>query len=806
MSEPLLITDQKQQTKCYHCSDTCLSDNIKTDDKHFCCYGCQTVFDILECSDLTSYYELETAPGSTIEALDQNKYDFLDNIEIQEQLLDFNSESLQKTTFTIPAIHCSSCIWLLENIARLDQGIYSSQINFSKKKISIDFNPTKTSLRKVVELLSRIGYEPMINLKSLDREEIKQDNSLYLKIGVAGFCFGNIMLLSFPDYLGLQVSPQLNTYFIYLGFVLSLPVLCYSSIDYFVSAYNGLKERFSNIDIPIALGIMVLFLRSTYEIFVQGGMGYFDSLSGLIFFLLIGRWIQSKTYDGLSFDRDYSSYFPLAIIKIDGQERNSVPVYKLQTGDEILIRNGEIIPSDSVLLSDTASIDYSFVTGEAIPVACNSGDKIYAGGKLVGASRKFGVIKPVSQSYLTQLWNMAEVETKQNRSRTLIDSISRYFTIAILVIALVTGIVWSFYDLGEAILTFTAVLIIACPCALALATPFTLGAVMNVLGRNKLYLKNTQVIERLWKVQHIIFDKTGTLTKKSGQKVVYHGIPLTPSEIIASKTITENSVHPYSQIISQHLKSHDTSERYPDDFQEIPNQGISGSWKGLKVKLGSMRFVGSDQKIEDSDPKSGSCIYLSINDELKGYFSITNTYRSGLKGVVKQLQKLFRLSILSGDTDSEKPVLSQIFPRQSMLLFNQQPDDKLKMVQSCQRKGETVMMLGDGLNDAVSLKQADVGIAVTEHMSQFTPASDAILTGDQVQSLSVFMRLARASKSIILACFVISFLYNIIGISFAITGNLTPISAAILMPLSSISVVVFSTSMVKILAKIHKLS
>ncbi len=796
--EPIL--DEKQV--CYHCGEPCNNSPIKSNDKVFCCYGCQTVFDILQENDLCTYYDLEDAPGNQVLSIQEDKFDFLDNEEIAQKLLDFNSPSRQKITFSIPSIHCSSCIWLLENLSDIAEGVVSSVIHFGNKKLTVDFDPQKITLKKLALILTRLGYEPLFTLQTIDKKEKKSGKHLYLKIGVAGFSFGNIMLFSFPEYLGLQVEHNLSEFFTYLSMVLAIPVLVYSASDYLKSAYKAVTGGFVNIDVPIALGIITLFVRSSYEVLWQVGPGYFDSLAGLLFFLLIGKWVQSKTYEGLSFDRDYRSYFPLAVQKLVKGVPVITPVYHLDTGDHLRIRHQEIVPADAILMSKAADIDYSFVTGEATPIPLKEGDKIFAGGKLIGQTAEFAVLKPVSQSYLTQLWNDSPDEhLSEGKEQSLIDSISRYFTWAILLLAVVSGGVWAFYDLHQAFLVFTAVLIVACPCALALATPFTLGATMNVLGKNQFYLKHTRVIEKIWKVAHIIFDKTGTITTTHTQGVSYRGKALSTAEREALAAVAGSSVHPYSQAVFDFLKVKKTTNSL-SHFEEVTNKGIMGIYRGMEVKLGSSGFVGN----EETGNETEGAVYVSIDGMAKGCFEIHNAFRQSLKSMVEDLCQRYSLSIVSGDNERDRKALEEIFPIGTTMLFHQKPDDKVKYVDKVQGDVRQAMMLGDGLNDAVALQKSQVGIAVTDNMSAFTPASDAIIHGNSLTHLGVFLRLIGTSKKVIIACFVISFLYNLVGLTFAVSGNLTPVFAAILMPLSSVTVVGFSTLAIRWIAKSLKLA
>src|SRR5690606_27031157 len=421
---------------------------------------------------------------------------------------------------------------------------------FSKKLLKITFKNTIVTLKKIVNLLVSIGYEPNISLEQYDAKPKLIDRSLLYKIGVAFFGFGNIMLLSFPEYFNVDDlwMQEYREFFRYLNIFLALPVFLYSATPYYISAYHSIKAKAFNIDIPMALGIIVMFLRSLVDIFFQDGAGFLDSMCGLVFFMLSGKLIQQTTYNFLSFERDYKSYFPIAVTKLDKQQEVPIQVYEIEKGNQLMIRNEELLPVDSILLSDTAFIDYSFVTGEAVPVEKKSGDKIFAGGKQVGNAIVVEAINTVSQSYLTQLWSNDGFQKKVSRKcQTITDKASRIFTPTLLTIALLGFIGWSFVSFNDAFNVLTAVLIVACPGALALPAPYTWGNVIRLMGKRKLYLKNTAVIEQLSKVDTIVFDKTGTLTSNNNQQITYTGDFLTKDDLVAIKNILRGSNHPLSR-------------------------------------------------------------------------------------------------------------------------------------------------------------------------------------------------------------------------------------------------------------------
>ena len=775
---------------CFHCGDPCDRTLIRFDEKEFCCHGCKTVYEIFQNNELSYYYELEDTPGIS-PYMTEGKFDFLNSAEIVESLVSFSSSSLQIIDLYIPKIHCSSCIWILENLNKLHDGITSSLVDFPRKIITVTYQTDSIGLKELVILLCRIGYEPNISLNDFKSKPLKKDRSLWYKTGVAGFAFGNIMFLSFPEYfeVGEFWLEQFKGTFRWLMLLFSVPVVFYSGQDYLLSALRGIRSKLLSIDVPIALGIVVLFLRSAAEVVLDLGSGFFDSLTGLIFFLLLGRIFQQKTYSFLSFERDYKSYFPIAATRFDADKNEeSTPIYKIKKGDRLLIRNEELIPADGILISKSANIDYSFVSGEAKPVRVGSGEKIFSGGKQISGPIEIEVLKSVSQSYLTQLWSKAAFDkNKLNEFQTLTDSIGKRFTVAILLIAICSAGFWLYYDSSKALNVFTAVLIIACPCAIALAAPFTLGNMLRIFGKQKFYLKDTQSIERLAQIDTVIFDKTGTITTTKISKINYNGMQLTPSEEALLKNTLRGSNHPLSRSLYALLREHEITTL--DDYQEHPGKGLEASKDDQNMRIGSAEFVGNATSY---DPDK-TAVHISSDNQYKGYYSFHNAYREGVAELAQALSKSMSLAVLSGDNDGEKPQLEKLFPKLTPCYFNQRPEDKLSFIEQLQQQGKNVLMVGDGLNDAGAFAQADVGIAISEDINVFSPASDGILDASKFRKLYQFILASKKAMRIIKISFILSLLYNLIGLYFAISGQLEPVIAAILMPLSSISIVSFTT-------------
>ena len=787
-----MSTETQHKVICYHCGENCDNSLIHIQEKKFCCDGCKMVYEILSQNNLCTYYDLNENPGLSQKIkFRENKFAFLDDETIQQKLIQFKDNNQTNVTFYLPQMHCSSCLWLLENLHKINKGVVTTKVNFTKKEVFIVFNNNETSLRKVVETLTTIGYEPHISLEEFDSKKVKVINKTRLyKLGIAGFCFANIMMMSFPEYFSLNsyIEQNIHTFLKYFIVLLSLPVFFFCATEFYSIAWKGLVNKHLNIDAPIALAIFITFGRSLYEIFTNTGSGYLDSMSGIVFFMLLGRILQDKTYASISFDRDYKSFFPIAVNVI--KENKSIPtsIDQVKTGDVIQIFSNELIPLDAILSKGKAEIDYSFVTGESIPQSKEIGEIIYAGGKQMGGVLELVVVKEISQSYLTNLWNKDVFKHKKENTDSFIHLLANNFTFIVLTIAGIAAVYW--YQHAEYKLmwnTLTTVLIVACPCALLLSSTFTNGNILRILSQNKLYLRHPDVIEKISNINHLVFDKTGTLTQNKEIQVSFSNEQLTETQKIEIASLLTQSSHPLSKAIVEYLNVPCLTEI--QNFKTIAGSGVEGWIDDKHYKIGSKEFV---YGIPSVDEKSAA-VFIKIDSIVIGEFKLRNSYRFGFKQLMQQLVSKFPISVISGDNDAEKHYLQTILQNKSEVIFNQKPDEKLSYVEYLQNiQHKKVMMIGDGLNDAGALKQSDVGIAITENINNFTPGCDGILDAAQFPNLFKFIQFAKNGKKIILATFMLSVIYNIIGLYFAIQGTLSPLIAAILMPSSTITIILIT--------------
>ena len=716
------------------------------------------------------------------------KYKQFDLVENFDQLVDYQNDKLYGIGISLPSIHCSSCIELLEDLPSFYEGILSAKVNFEQRKCTVTASK-ELPLSFVAQLLEDIGYPPQISVsqKLKEAEKTVNKNNL-LKLAVAGFCFGNIMLFSMPHYFGLEVANDafFSRLFSILSVILSLPVVFYAGRDYLNSAYRALAAGKSHLNIPIAIGILSLFGWSLYEIFSGAGTGYLDSLAGLIFFLLIGKWFQHKVYDQVSYTRNVQEFIPLVVRQVNGEETIWSRIDELKKGDQVLVKNEEIIPVNGILSHGSGLIDYAFITGEALPEQVKEGEQVYAGG-----CQKAGelTVTLLEQPSIDKLWSTWSNQTeKKDFSNRWTDHISKYFTIAVITIATVAAVIWSFSSIEKALFVFSSVLIVACPCALALSAPFTFGNILRVFSANSFFVKEAEAIATLGDIDHVVLDKTGTITENKSMSVSFVGSKLDVATARAIKALATQSTHPLSNAVSQFLSKYQAIDS--TFFEEIVGKGIQGEIGGRMIRLGASQWLAATES-------KGTAVYVSVDDEVIGHFKISASYRSGLQGMLHRLGKLVKLSILSGDNAGEKETLKEIFPNFFQLKFNLKPQQKATEISKIQYD-QKVLMIGDGLNDSSAIEKGDLGIAITENLNGFYPGSDAVLLSESFDKLPAFMELARYSKKILKWSLLFSLCYNVAGVTFAVLGLLTPIIAAILMPLSSVSVVLLDTLLVRI--------
>ncbi len=772
---------------CAHCGDPCADTSISLQEKYFCCAGCQSVYEILQTHGLCDYYAMDERAGIPMRSsrFDDSYYAALDEPRVLARFTEHAGEHTVLIRFEVPGMHCASCVWLLDQLHRFDVGILRSDVDFLRKTVRVEIDTEKTKASSVARLLSSLGYEPLIHTEGnevdLDHQRRSVLRGLYMRIGVAGFAAGNVMMISISRYLAGYggLTATLETLFSILSIALSLPVLLYSASPWYRSAIGALRHRRINLDVPVAIGISVLFVRSVVDIISGAGEGFLDSFAGLVLFLLVGRLFQQKAFDAVSFDRTYRSFFPLSVRVERKGIIEVVPIDNVKIGDVMLVRNGEIVPCDSVLLSPLAYFDYAFVTGESLPVENTEGQIIHAGGKVVGAAATLTATRDVSQSYLASLWERAGGKRPRRSYLELSDRFGARFTYGALAIAAAGFLMW-LPDLPMAINVLTAVLIIACPCALTIAAPVTLGTAMARLGIRGIYVKEPGTLLELTNPSVIAFDKTGTLTEPEHRLVVDSAMTSHRAWPLV-QALAAHSTHPISRSIASMDRTANVT-----DVVEVTGKGVTGVVNGEQITIGSADLF-IEQGLMSVETRSASAAaYVAVDGELLGAVTVEPRLRTGVESLISTLRRIASVRLITGDNDRDRPLFGRLF-RSDEMSFGQGPEDKVSTIERS-RSGR-VIMVGDGLNDAAAMATADASIAITDGTSTLVPACDVVMTAGELKNLPLLLKYARNMTLVIKANLIFTVFYNVLGLSLALAGVLTPVITAVLMPVSSLIVI-----------------
>jgi Cu+-exporting ATPase len=477
-----------------------------------------------------------------------------------------------------------------------------------------------------------------------------------------------------------------------------------------------------------------------------------------------------------------------------------IKLEEIKEHDVLRIHHQEVIPTDCLLSKGDAAIDYSFVTGEDKEEHINKGAVIYAGGRNVGDAIEVLCVKPFSQNSFTQLWNNSVFQKVVDDKESRVTLISKYFSFVVLSLSLVTFIAWQFINPPIAWQAATAILIVACPCSLLLTSSFTNGYLMERFAKEGCYLKNASVIEGITKVDHIAFDKTGTLTEANASSVHVDFMSLEEEELAYALYTMSQSLHPLSRAIVAHF-AYQAAGREHVAVKEVPGKGLE-AWAGdAHYKIGNATFVTRNAANEDNR----TSVYISIDGVLKAKFTFLVQLMPGAWALIDELKENYELSLLSGDNSASRKYLAQIFGEEAQLHYRLRPQDKLTEIQKLQQAGKNVMMVGDGLNDAGALQQSNVGLAVVKSAFSFSPSCDVIMEVNRLPYLPQFISWAKGARRLINLGFGYSLLFNVIGIAFAVTGNLSPLVAAILMPSSSLGIILIAYAGVTKMAKLKPL-
>jgi len=783
-----------EEVKCSHCHLEFSEDvMIKDEELYFCCKGCQGVYNLIHDRDLESYYskvgKTELAPPKET-LLNSETFD---GEAFQKQYIKNNRDGLSEISLIIEGIHCSACVWLNEQILYETDGIIEANINFSTNRAKIVFDKNIIKLSKIVDTIRAIGYDAVpFEITETKKRLDKERKDYYIRLSVGIFSVMNIMWISIALYAGYftGIEQNIKTVLNIAEWILSTPVLFFSGWIFFKGAYFGLKNRVVNMDILVASGSLLIYLYSIYITIFELGDAYFDSVAMIITFILVGKFLELLSKRNISESLDLiGKYQPIEVEKVDGTK---VSVENLQIGDKIVVKTGERVGVDGKIIKGSGTIDESTITGESLPVLKNIENRVLSGTLLIDGYLEIEVLKDYKNSHIAKLVGMLEeaMNSKPN-IENLANKLSGQFSITILTLSLLTFLGWAIFgdDLSFAFITAVSVLIIACPCALALATPIATLVGLNLGTKKGILFKEAKFLETMAKADILAIDKTGTITNGKPKVTDFQKFQDFSEDRLFS--LLKLSNHPISKGVLEYLGEKNQVEL--SEVKTIPARGVIAKYQNIKILGGNAELllengVSNIPKIETTS----STFYYSENGIIKALFLLEDTLRNDAKIGIEKIQKLgIEITILSGDT---KKSVSKIADEVQIENWKSdlKPQDKLNWIKENQKKGKVVVMVGDGVNDILALASADIGIAMGSGTDIAMEVGDIVLQRDSINSLFDSFQISKRTFKLIKQNLSLSLIYNSITIPIAIAGFVIPLIASISMSFSSILVVLNS--------------
>lgn len=818
---------EKDKALCLHCQLPLNSgpQESPSGTNQFCCQGCAFVYELLNSSELGDFYEMRKDDtgefaeryGRKPHPSKEETYSFLDEESTHQHYsrplsLDLKTadslNQIREAVFLLEGIHCTACMWLLEQLPKLLPGVHQIRIDLVRSLARFSYSPERVTLSQVASLIARLGYPPT-PLKN-GANPVKRSgrhNSLLIRIGVAAFSAGNTMLIAVSLYQGLLtgIEEHFRLFFSWMSFALTLPAITYSALPFYRAALSGIRLKTLHIDLPISVAIILGFTLSTVNLFRGSSEIYFDSLSMLIFLLLIGRWIQQ-----LALDRAHAALLGRPNILPDFFKRPSAnhphsfesyelrPREELEAGVMFSISEGDIAPADGVVSSGEGAVDESFLTGESLPKTIRFGDEILAGsilstGAVIAKTSRIG-----SETHLGKI--VDSIQQCQAEKSPLVDITSRWsrlFVAGVLLLSVITFCFWLPHGIEIALNSTLALLIVTCPCALGLSAPLTEGVALARAMRKKIFIKGSKTLEALTTIRTLLFDKTGTLT--AGQPKVIEiecfndtvNMPLIHS-IISS--LEHGESHPYAKAIRQWLPEHQ-SENLLISKTSILGQGVEGrDTSGDLWRLGSRRFslqtgIGEAHQEQLFPPRRVSSVFLSKNSEIILALHLQDPLKDGAEEMMKRMKSRYGIKLLSGDEAQIAISVGTALGLSPTEIFAPLLPHEKRTIALEQTKLAPTAMIGDGINDAEALQSATVGIAVRGGAERCLEIVDVYLMNGKAEDIEELFVGANRTLTIIRQNLVISVIYNFTGGTLAMMGYIDPLIAALLMPLSSLTVI-----------------
>ncbi|WP_293746582.1 heavy metal translocating P-type ATPase [uncultured Paraglaciecola sp.] len=788
------------QTKCFHCDLVIAPQlnyhtNVFGNQQSFCCPGCCAVAEAIVNNGLEDYYHYRS---EFAEKAQENEYEMLqtlkvfDDDSILQEFVEIQDDA-SEIQLTISGINCAACGWLIEKQLAKLTGIMKVGVNVSARRASITWNNEHLKLSQILSHIEKIGYHAKPFQPEQHEASFRQENKAFLKrLGLAGLMTMQVMMLNigvFFDLFG-HIDAQTKQYFNWISLLLTTPVILYSAAEFYSSAWRALRAKVVNMDVPIVLALSLTYVSGVFATVQNNGQTYFESLCMFVFLLLISRYLEhSARYKASQLSANMLEYMPTTANLVEGKQITPVLAKSLMVEQLVLVKSGEMVPVDGIIIEGAGQLDEAMLTGEFKLVSKSSGQTVFAGSVNQLGTLTIKVTKSLKGSMLNQislLQNQALLSKPKIAS--LADQFSQYFVLAVLVISLSSYIIWLQINPSQALWVTISILIATCPCALGLATPSALSCAVAHLNSKGVLLKRADALEKISKVDWVALDKTGTLTEGKFTLADCISVPGQNKNrcLQLAASLEQYSSHPIAKAFSDITNTLQVS-----DFSSKIGQGVEGKIDGIHFKLGSVSFVGL------AVPKDilGCNVFLSTNDKLLCGFLLTDKVRTGSAQMIKKI-KVNHLTLLSGDIPSVVKTVANSLNIPNWLA-QQTPEDKLHVVQKAQNNNHVVLMVGDGINDGPVLAQADVSVTLGASSDLAKSSADVILLDNSLEKISVVFAIAKRCRAKIIQNMGWALGYNLLVLPLAVTGFLSPWMAVVGMSLSSLIVVANSIRLLK---------
>jgi Cu2+-exporting ATPase len=797
--------------KCFHCgleisTDADFHQVLENTDRHFCCFGCQSVCAAIYDAGLQGYYQ-RTPEGVLLgpppePPKDIEIYDF---DEVQQEFSRCSGDA-REINLLVEGIHCAACVWLIERGLQRSPAVLNAEVNLAGKRLHLKWDNSKSKLSDLIRLLTRIGYSAVPYDPETAEGSIRKTNrAMLFRLFFAGFAMMNMLWISIALYSGAN-EDGFRQFFHWMGLLLATPTLLYSGYPFFRGAAGGLRAGHLTMDLPIAIGLSVTYAYSCYVTVThnQSGEVYFDTVTNLIFVILIGRYLEGMfRHQAVSATKRLMELQPrVALLVRDGQEQMT-SIRGIKPGDQVLVKPGYTVPVDGIVLEGQSAVDESMLSGESLPVRKQQGAVVSAGTLNTSGVLLVEVRTQMQDTTLSRIIRLVEeAQASKAPIQRLADTIVPWFVLVTLICASITFFIWTRDDFEIALMAATSVLIITCPCALGMATPMSIAVASGLGAKHGILVKNGLVLETLSRVTHFVLDKTGTLTEG---KMSVSGVDVAPGEtadllVGLAAAVERFSEHSIARAIVAEAESRHCQARNTDirDFEAKAGRGVVAQVNGETILLGSAEWLAQsgvmldavlDQRARALEAQATSCVYMARAGKHVAIFAIADRLRADARALVDALRASgIGLTLLSGD---RKPVVEAVARELGGMevIAGVLPQDKDQVIRRLQQNGAIVAMVGDGVNDAPALIRADVGIALGSGTDVSVESADIVLMHNELRKVLQATQLSRRTLRTIRQNIGLSFVYNIIMVPLAMMAKVSPLVAAITMPISSLIVI-----------------